>query len=105
VILRPLPYTDPGRLMTVWEANPNYPTGGVRFSPGNYLDLRDRNRSFSQVGAFAFDNYNLTGAGDASRISGGQVSASFFPMLGLLPILGRNSIPPKTAGMRPIPPS
>ena len=90
VILRPLPYTDPDRLMTVWEANPNYPTGGVRFSPGNYLDLREQNRSFREVGALASDNYNLTGAGDAARISGGQVSASFFPMLGISPILGRN---------------
>jgi putative ABC transport system permease protein len=90
VILRPLPYNDPDRLMTVWEANPNYPTGGVRFSPGNYLDLRAQNRSFRQVGAFATDNYNLTGSGDAARVSGGQVSASFFPMLGIAPILGRN---------------
>jgi predicted permease len=93
VILRPLPYTDPDRLMTVWEANPNYPTGGVRFSPGNYLDLRDQNRSFSQVGAFALDNYNLTGAGDAARVSGGQISAGFFPLLGIGPILGRNFDP------------
>src|SRR6266567_2042466 len=53
VVLRPLPYPHPDRLVTAWETNPSFnwpgkPAGSISFSPGNYLDLRDRNRSFEQ---------------------------------------------------------
>lgn len=92
VLLRPLPYTHPESLVSVWESNPNYP-GGVRFSPGNYLELRAQQHSFNQIGAFAFDQANLTGRGDPERITYGEISASFFPMLGIQPMLGRNFAP------------
>jgi predicted permease len=93
VILRPLPYPDPDRLVTLWETNPNYNwpgcAGCIRFSPGNYLDVRDQNRSFAQIGALTTNNYNLTGGGPPDRIVGGLVSASLFSTLGLRPALGR----------------
>jgi putative ABC transport system permease protein len=97
VILRPLPFRAPERLVTLWQVNPNYhlpdtPAGAIRFSPGNYLDLRDRNRAFSEIGAFARGSYNLTGAGDPTRVTGGLVSASLFDMLGVRPALGRSFI-------------
>jgi putative ABC transport system permease protein len=88
VILRPLPYNDPDRLVTLWETNPiyRYPN---RFSPGNYLDLRDQSHSFQQIGGFASQNYNLTGLGEAERVAGGLVSGNLFSMLGIRPELGR----------------
>ena len=92
VILRPLPYPDPDRLVTVWEANPAFPRG-VRFSPGNYLDLRSQNRSFAQVGGFAFDRFNLTGRGEPERVTAGLLSAGLFPMLGIRPAIGRGFEP------------
>src|SRR5690348_46686 len=57
VILRPLPFPDPERLVTAWETNaayklPGHPPGTVSFSPGNFLDLREQNRSFEQIGGF-----------------------------------------------------
>jgi putative ABC transport system permease protein len=88
VILRPLPFSDPGRLVTLWETNPQYP-GDIRFSPGNYLDLRAQHRAFEQVGGLALDNYNLTGAGDADRVTGGLVSGNLLSMLGARAELGR----------------
>ncbi len=94
VILRPLPYPQPDRLVTVWETNSTYnlpgtPAGCVRFSPGNYLDLREQNRAFSQIGAFVIESYNLTGGGNPERVTGGLTSASMFRMLGVQPVLGR----------------
>jgi predicted permease len=94
VILQPLPYRDSNRLVTVWETNPAYnfpgtPAGCIRFPPGNYLELRDQNRAFEQVGAFTISSYNVTGGGPPERVSGGLASASLFATLSLRPALGR----------------
>ncbi|SPE41507.1 conserved membrane hypothetical protein [Candidatus Sulfopaludibacter sp. SbA3] len=94
VILQPLPYPHPDRLVTAWETNsaynlPGHPPGCISFSPGNYLDLRDRSQSFEQVGAFSATSYNLTGGVTPDRVTGGLVSAALLPALGVRPALGR----------------
>ena len=93
VILRPLPYPDPERLVTIWETNPNYSAPGcggcLHFSPGNYLDVRDQNRAFERIRGFSVNNYNLTGGGPPERIVAGLASASLFSTLGLQPAIGR----------------
>ncbi|HSE54056.1 MAG TPA: ABC transporter permease, partial [Gemmatimonadales bacterium] len=58
-------------------------------SPGDFLDWRDRNRVFSEIGAIQTVGFNLAGEGSPERISGAAVSASVFPMLGVTPALGR----------------
>jgi putative ABC transport system permease protein len=88
VLLRAMRYRDPQRVVTVWETNPAFPKG-VRFSPGNFLDLREHNRSFAEIGGVAFDKFNLTGRGSAERVAAGLVSASVFPLLGVRPAIGR----------------
>jgi predicted permease len=93
LLLRPLPFRDPSRL--VWIANHD-DTGGMSGQTtqvGHFLDLRAQNQSFSDVAAyFAFygvgDN-KLTGQGEAERLSGVPVSQNFFPLLGVQPQLGR----------------
>jgi predicted permease len=93
LLLRPLPFRDPSRL--VWIANHD-DTGGLSGQTtqvGNFLDLRAQNQSFSDVAAyFAFygvgDN-KLTGIGEPERLSGVPVSQNFFPLLGVQPQLGR----------------
>ncbi len=94
VILRPLPFPEPDRLVTVWAANANYnlpgrPPGAIAFSPGDFLDLRDQNHSFAQIGGFAFDTYTLTGRSEPDRITGGLISAGFVSALGIQPAAGR----------------
>jgi putative ABC transport system permease protein len=94
VILRPLPYRDPDRLVTAWETNSSLnfsgrPPGCFGFSPGNYLDLREQNRSFEQVGAFTTDSFNLTGGTVPDRVTGGLVSAGLLSALGVRPAIGR----------------
>ena len=56
---------------------------------GEYVDYRDRNRSFEKVAAYQNDGFNLTGAGTPLRANADRASAELFPVLGVTPILGR----------------
>src|SRR5579863_7730290 len=92
LLIRPLPFRDPGRL--VWIAN-NGKDGlsGETTQVDNFLDLRRQSKSYSDLAAyFAFygvgDN-KLTGVGEPERLSGVPVSGNFFPLLGVEPQLGR----------------
>jgi len=92
VMVRPLPFYDPGRL--VWIANHDVSgLSGQTTQVGYLLDLRAKNQSFSDLGAyFAFygvgDNL-LTGQGEPERLSGVPVSDNFFQVLGVTPQMGR----------------
>jgi putative ABC transport system permease protein len=90
VLLRPLPYRNPEELVVVSETVP--PMGGeieVGMAAGEYLDYRDRNRSFAQTAAYEGAGFNLTGEGTPLRVNAAAVSASVFPLLGVPPRLGR----------------
>jgi putative ABC transport system permease protein len=89
VLLRPLPYKNPERLVMVWEDNSKQ--GFPRDTPAvaNYIDWRDQNHVFEGMAAMVETSFNLTGAGDPERIDGRRVSASLFPLLGVEPQLGR----------------
>jgi hypothetical protein len=89
VLLRPLPYKDPERLVMVWEDATKH--GYPRDTPAaaNYVDWRDQNQVFESMAAIADESFNLTGAGDPERLEGRRVSANLFPMLGVDPQIGR----------------
>jgi predicted permease len=96
VLLSPLPYVHPEQLAIVSETVPNIgeipktgDEGYLGVAAGEYLDYRDRNRSFSQVASYENDGFNLTGAGTPLRITADSASASLFPLLGVSPIIGR----------------
>jgi predicted permease len=92
VLFRPLPFRDPGRLMVVWHTPPQKSFPGVAkfvVSPANYLDWRDQNHVFEQMSAVGFGNFNLTGMGQPESVEGRAVSADFFSVLGVQPVLGR----------------
>jgi predicted permease len=89
VLLQPLPYQQPERLVQVTETLPGMSADEVGVAAGEYQDYRDRNHSFSQVAAYESAGFNLTGAGQPLRINAASVSASAFPLLGVLPELGR----------------
>src|SRR5947207_3241267 len=90
VLLRPLPFHDPGQLVTLWERNPNQ---GYEQNPpaaGNFVDWRDQNRVFSQMAIYAPSRkFNLALEDQPERIMGAAVSASLFELLGVSPIQGR----------------
>ena len=92
VLLNPLPYKDPARLMVVWETNKQL---GDRNEAaiGNFLDWRSRNQIFDQLGALFDTDMNLTGVGEPQRIQGCVVTTNFFQVLGVQPMLGRSFLP------------
>jgi len=91
VLLRPLAYPDPGRLLQIWETTSQFRHASVAYP--NYLDWRSESRSFTDMGVYRGDDFNLTGAGEPEQISGEHVSASLLPVLGVTPLLGRNFLP------------
>jgi predicted permease len=91
VLLTPLPYPDPDQLVALYSRTAD----GVRSfsSYPNFLDWVSDNRSFSDLAAFRPDNFNLIGLGQPERVPVEMVSVSFFPLLGVQSILGRDFLP------------
>jgi predicted permease len=87
VLLNPLPYEQPDRLVTINSRTAQIPRDSISYP--NFLDWRRDNHSFSALAAFCSQNFNLTGMGDAERLKANRVSAAFFPILGVKPIVGR----------------
>src|SRR5262249_55293976 len=90
VLLKPLPFAEPGRLVWVWG---NIRNGGNRasVSPLDYLDYRAQNTTFEQfAAAFSVPGYiNLTGSGEPERLEARLVTGNFFQALGVNAALGR----------------
>ncbi len=91
VLLQPLAYPDPGRLLMIFETTAEFSQSSVAYP--NYLDWRRASRSFTDMGTYRSDDLNFTGAGEPERLWGEYVSASLFPVLGAAPFLGRNFLP------------
>ena len=88
VLLRPLPYREPQRLVWFWEVQPFLDR--APFSAPDFADYRGQNQTFETVSAFRGVNFTLTGAGEPERVAGAQVDAGFFSILGVRPALGRD---------------
>jgi len=89
ILLRPLPYRHPEKLVVVSETVPQMggdAEGGM--AAGEYLDYRDHTRSFAQTAAYEAAGFNLTGEGTPLRVNAAAVTASAFPLLGVGPQLG-----------------
>jgi len=88
VLLRPLPYPQPDRLLYI-----RGDTWGPFSSGREYLAWKDRCQTLSEIAAYIESQANLTGGGEAERVTFGTVSASFFRLLGVQPVLGRIFLP------------
>ena len=90
VMLRPLPFADPDRLVRIWESNPGrgWPTFGA--SHPNYLDWAAQTRTFGHMAATTGVSFTLTDGGGAERVVALAVTHGFAPVLGVTPVLGRN---------------
>ena len=87
VMLNPLPYPQPERLVSMYRKVFGFEKGSVPYL--SFQDWQKQNRTTLAMASYRDDNYNLTGMGEAERVPVGQVSADFFPVLGEKPILGR----------------
>ncbi|HKE14354.1 MAG TPA: ABC transporter permease, partial [Kofleriaceae bacterium] len=92
VLLDPLPYRDPEELVTLHASKPpHFATGSISFL--NFRDWRADSRAFAAMAIQRTQRFSLTGAGRAESVQGRQVSAGFFTVLGVEPVLGRNFAP------------
>src|SRR5262245_18784570 len=90
VLLLPLPFVDAERLVFVRESDhPDVADQAFPVSPGDFLDWREQNRVFAEIGAIETEGFNLAGDAPPERVEGAAISASVFPMLGVTPALGR----------------
>jgi putative ABC transport system permease protein len=87
VLIRPLPYYEPDRLVKIWQADLN--GGRSEASPANYRDWRDNARSFERIAAYQPVSRNLVGVGAPVRLEGASVTGELFATLGVTPLLGR----------------
>ena len=88
-LLRPLPYEQPDRLVWVAERNDRLKLPTFAASALNYLSWKEQSKTLAQLGAFGFATFNLIGQGEPEQFSGGTLTASLFPLLGITPIAGR----------------
>src|SRR5208337_27068 len=91
VLLNPLPYAEPDRLVALYSHYANYTQSSISYP--NFLDWVRDNRSFSALAAYRGDDFNLTGRGEPERVPVEMISASFFPVLGVRPSVGRTFLP------------
>jgi len=87
VLLRPLAFRDPSRVVLVVERSP-YPTTTTSYL--NYQDWRDQSHSFQSMEATRFTNLTLTGLGEPERLTARNVTAGLIPLLGVTPVAGRS---------------
>ncbi|MGD0125264.1 MAG: ABC transporter permease [Terriglobia bacterium] len=88
VLLQPLPYHDPNRLMILSEKTPEFDNMSVSYP--NLQDWQKENRSFESLAGHRWTDYDLTGSGMPEHLDGRMVSASFFSTFGVKPIRGRD---------------
>ena len=91
-LLRPLPYQQPDRLVTLGENRPQAPCCSYTSSYPDYLDWKRTAKSFQSLAGFADDWFVLTGIGDPKTIYSAMVTPDFFSTLGVKPLLGRDFV-------------
>lgn len=101
VLLNPLPYPQPEQLVTFHQSKPNFDTGAIPYP--NFRDLKKENQTFSAMAISRGYGFSLIGAGEAERVNGRMVTADFFTVFGLKPVLGRTFMPGEDeAGAGPV---
>src|SRR5881296_2332167 len=91
VLLRALPYHEPGRIVLLWTDNPSLNLGFHELPPAppDLIEWRRQAQSFDQIAAFRTRLADLSEQGHPERVGGVQVTANFFSLLGVQPMLGR----------------
>ena len=89
VLVRPLPFADPERLMQVAEKNDKLHLPAFGVSALNYLSWKEQTHTFEELGAIQFSTFTLLGHGDPETYTGNAITPSLMRLLGLKPIAGR----------------
>jgi len=93
VLLRPLPFKDPDRLMVLWERRDNAGRANLPLSGHEYAAFKERTNVFEALTLIQPNGFNLTGRGDPVMVDVGEVSTEYFAIVGVPPLLGRTFAP------------
>ena len=93
VLLKPLQFAEPDRLVVLWEDNPSIDAGHDDVAVANFVDWKTQNKVFDDMAALSFRSFNITGDGEPEKVMAYGATANFFPLLGATPALGRNFLP------------
>ncbi|MGA9770146.1 MAG: ABC transporter permease [Blastocatellia bacterium] len=88
VLLRPLPFDQPDRLVKVWPQKHE-----TSVSKAEFVEIRDNNRSFDDLALYSGWSFTLTGGDEPAKVSGARTTATFFSLLGVSAALGRTFLP------------
>jgi predicted permease len=90
VLLKPFSFSEPERLVVIWERSLSQGLPRMVVSAPNFADWRAQNQTFQDIAAYQQEDFNLTGSGEPERVRGLRVSATMFSVLGVRPVLGRD---------------
>ncbi|MCA1559273.1 MAG: ABC transporter permease [Acidobacteria bacterium] len=93
LLFEPLPYADSDRIVTVWQQPMERPEDREDVAPANFIDWRERSRSFESMAAVIPYSLDYTGGGDPEVFFGAQVTTGFFEAIGTTPAIGRTFLP------------
>jgi predicted permease len=103
VLLKPLPYAEPGQLFNVFQANPQQRVAGTGWSYANFADLRRHNHVFSELAGSQRHQLTLTGRGEPSVVTTSVVTPELFAVFGESVLVGRTLLPEDgSPGARPV---
>jgi len=88
-VLQPLPFDEPDRLVSVWNAQPENDRHEFPLSTPDYVDLRDRQRAFEALAAHTGTSAAFVGDGDPRQVGGVMTTSDLFQVLRVQPVLGR----------------
>jgi predicted permease len=89
VLLKPLPYPEPDRLIGVWHAAPGVGIEDLNMAPSIYFIDREQSTTFQDIGAYNGDSFSITGMGEPEQVRGLDVTDGTLPLLGVVPAVGR----------------
>src|SRR3989440_9148515 len=92
-LLHSVPFENPDRIVAMVNVGPQQKIETNPVSPATHLDCQTQAKSFEQLGAYNWDEVNLTGNREPERIQGFDVTANFFGLLGVQPKMGRTFLP------------
>jgi putative ABC transport system permease protein len=93
VLLRPLPFRAPGRLVLIEDVIKKLSPNGIQVTPSDLIEYQRSSHAFESVAGYTFASMDLTGVGSPERLQGLRVSAEIFPVLGVTPVIGRGFTP------------
>ena len=104
VLLKPLPYHEPERLVQLWETNPIKGWTQATVAPANLLDWQKQNHVFTDMAAYSgadgkgatLSDFYFTGSAEPIKLRGLRVTGNLFSVLGVNPLLGRTFLPEET---------